>query len=232
MRASNPAGEVFFQVEVNVSPLGVELLYDKTGIVYAKDVQPRFRTLQSLVLSELAKEKGLFKNPPTLSALEAMTPNWGFVQQAYGVMTFTPHARIETPTFPESKVPCLVDIQLKSLEISRSTIRPVWKLHYLGQPPSEIDFEWAPPKPAGDELEEVSDVPTAGGPVVTLADPARLAKEKAEAKERIRMAFEAAKTARTTAEQMAAEFYDRYDLSDSESAFTEWLSDSDEEDDS
>ncbi len=81
-------------------------------------------------------------------------------------------------------------------------------------------------------MEEVSDVPTAGGPVVTLADPARLAKEKAEAKERIRTAFEAAKEARTMAERMAAEFYDRYDLSDSESAFTEWLSDSDEEDDS
>ena len=232
MRARDSEGKVYFQVEVNVSPLGVELLYEKTGVVYSKEIQARFRTLQSLVLSELAKEQGLFKNPPTLSALEAITPNWGFVQQAYGIMTMTPHAKFEKPTFPESQVPCLVDIQLKSLEISRSTILPVWKLHYLGRPPSEIDFEWEAPKPAGDELEEVSDVPTAGGPVVTLADPARLAKEKAEAKERIRTAFEAAKTARTTAEQMAAEFYDRYDLSDSESAFTEWLSDSDEEDDS
>ena len=232
MRARDSEEKVFFQVEVNVSPLGVELLYEKTGVVYAKEVQARFRTLQSLVLSELSKERGLFKNPPTLSALEAITPNWGFVQQAYGIMSMTPHTKFEKPTFPESHIPCLVDIQLKSLEISRSTIRPVWKLHYLGRPPSEIDFEWEVPKPAGDELEEVSDVPSAEGPAVTLADPARLAKEKAEAKERIRTAFEAAKTARTKAKQMAAEFYDRYDLSDSESAFTEWLSDSDEEDDS
>jgi len=232
VRATNSEGKTFFQVEVNVSPLGVELLYDKSGIVYKKEAQARFRTLQNLVLSELAKERVLFKNPPTQSALEAITPNWGFVQQAYGVMTMSPHAKVEKPTFPESMLPCLVDIQLKSLEISRSTILPVWKLHYLGQPPSEIDFEWESPKPAGDELEEVSDVPTAGGPVVTLADPVRLAKEKAEAKARINAAFASAKEARTVAEKLAAEFYDRYDLSDTESAFTEWLSDSDEEDDS
>ncbi len=232
MRATNASGETLFQVEVNVSPLGVELHYDVTGLIYTKETQARFRTLQSLVLSELAKERGLFKNPPTQSALEAITPHWGFVQQALGIMVFSPYAKVEKPTFPESKIPCIVDIQLKSLEISRSTIRPVWKLHYLGQPPSEIDFEWSAPKPAGDELEEVSDVPTAGGPMVTLASPARQAKEKAEAKGRIKAAFASAKEARTSAEKLATEFYERYDLSDSESAFTEWLSDSDSEDDS
>jgi hypothetical protein len=235
VRTSNASGETYFQVSVNVSPLGVEMEYREEGLTYNKEAQSRFRTLQSLVLSELAKERGLFKNPPTQAALEAITPNWGYVQQPNGILSFSPYAKIEKPSFPESKLPCLVDIQLKGLEISRSTIRSVWKLHYLGQPPSEIDFDWAPPKPAEGELEEVSDVPTAGlaeEGVFALADPALKAREKAEEKARINLAFASAKAARTAAEKLAAEFYDKYDLSDTESAFTEWLSESDSEDDS
>ena len=232
VRTSNASGETYFQVSVNVSPLGVEMEYREEGLTYNKEAQSRFRTLQNLVLSELAKERSLFKNPPTQAALEAITPNWGYVQQPYGILSFSPYAKIEKPSFPESKLPCLVDIQLKALEISRSTIRSVWKLHYLGQPPSEIDFDWAPPKPAEGELEEVSDVPADGAEngVLTLTDPALRAREKAEAKARIKAAFASAQEARTSAEKLASDFYDKYDLSDSESAFTEWLSDSDEDD--
>jgi hypothetical protein len=129
-------------------------------------------------------------------------------------------------------------LQLTSLEISRSTIRPT----FLAVPADDrIDIEWgaavgAPAQQgsagaatAADELEEVSDVPEAAEGVILLADPAVKAREKAAAKAHVREAFEAAETARAEAEAAAAAFLDAYDLSDSESAFSEWLSSDEDE---
>jgi hypothetical protein len=129
-----------------------------------------------------------------------------------------------------------VELHLKMLEISRSTIRPTFEARAVDD--GRIDFDWgggsgAPTiansfvgRAGSDELEEVSDVCDAADGVITLADPAVKAREKAAAKARVREAFEAAETARAEAEAAAAAFLDAYDLSDSESAFTEWLSDS------
>jgi hypothetical protein len=237
VRKTGNSGETVFHIEVNVTPIGVELEYTNDGLIYSKEAQPRFRTLQNLVLTELAKEKHLFKNPPSLASLEAITPNWGFVASG-SKMIFSPYSIFETSSIPETNLPCLVDIQLKGIEMSRSTIRPVFKVHYLGKLKAEVDFDWgALPSPQAtkeeDELYEVSDVPAAtDGSVITLTDPASREREKAAAKAQILAAFAAAKEARTNAELLARDFYDKYDLSDSESAFTEWLSDSDSEEQS
>jgi hypothetical protein len=224
VKSSSSSGEVVFHVDVSISPIGVELEYTSDGLLYSKEAQSRFRGLQSLVLSELAKEKGLFKNPPTLSSLEAITPNWGFIASE-GKMVFSPYGRLDIAGLDGKSIPCFVDVQLKGLEISRSTIRPLFKLHYLGQKNNEIDFDWPAPV-APTDLTEVSDVPFAeGNGVVSLTDPATKAREKTEAKAKIREAFLAANTARTSAMALAEQFYENYDLSDSESAFTEWMSD-------
>jgi hypothetical protein len=232
VKSSLPDGTVVFSVDVSVTPIGAEIEYTSEGLHYAKDVQSRFRGLQSLVLSELAKEKSLFKNPPTLASLEAITPNWGFVASE-GKMVFSPYAKLERVNIAPDLLPCLVDIQLKGLEITRSTVRPRFILHYLGKKNSEIDFDWPAPVPPAD-LTEVSDVPFAeeGAHVVALADPAIKARQKAEAKAQIRTAFEAAKAARASAQALADTFYEAYDLSDAESAFTEWMSDEDSGSDS
>lgn len=230
-RKTNKDGQTVFHLDVNTTPLGVELEYTASGLQYGKEAQPRFRTLQNLVLSELAKEKQLFKNPPTLASLTAICPNWGFVSSGTTYI-FSPYATLVSD-IATSKLPCVVDVQLKGLEISRSTILPQFKLHYLGTRPPEIDIDWVDPAAPStvDEIVEVSDVPiNTGGPMLTLADPAKQAREKVEAKARVRAAFLAAQEARTTAQSLAQTFYEAYDLSDSESAFTEWLSDSDNED--
>lgn len=235
-RITSKSGETVYKLDVCLAPLGAEFEYTVDGIIYNKDVQTRFRTLQSLVLSELAKEKDLFKNPPSLSALESITPNWGFVSSG-GRMIFSPYSNLISD-IQQDRLPCLVDIQLKSLEISRSTIRPTWKVHYLGNKKPEIDLEWETPVSnivsTGDEIVEVSDVSAKSGNdvIFSLADPAVRRQEKMQAKMQIREAFTAAEVARRTAEELAATFYESYDLSDSESAFTEWLSDSDAESDS
>jgi hypothetical protein len=236
-RSNGKGGEAVYFLDVNATPLGIELEYTSDGLVYDKSAQPRFRTLQNLVISELAKERQLFKNPPTQASLEAITPNWGFVSSG-GKAVFSPYSDLISD-IKSDKLPCLVDIQLKRLEISRSTIRATWKLHYLGTRRNEIDFDFvAPVAPAvapivAEEITEVSDVDSTNmGTPLTLADPAARAREKEEAKAQIRAAFVAAREARTSAEELARNFYDSYDLSDSESAFTEWLSDSDLESDS
>lgn len=218
-------GVTVYKVDINTTPIGVELEYSKEGLAYSKEAQPRFRTLQSLVLSELSKEKDLFKNPPTLTSLEAITPNWGFILSGT-TQIFSPYAILHPFDIAEHKLPCLVDIQLKSLEISRSTIRPVFKLHYLGPTKAEIDFEWPTPH-AVDEVVEVSDIPVAvDNSVITLTDPAHQRRERQTLKAEIRSAFAMADEARAIAETKAKAFYEKYEneLSDSESAFTEWMS--------
>ena len=233
-RGSGKSGETVYFLDVNTTPLGVELEYTSDGLVYDKSTQPRFRTLQNQVISELAKERQLFKNPPSQASLEAITPNWGFVSSG-GKAIFSPYSDLMSD-IKTDKLPCVVDIQLKRLEISRSTIRPTWKLHYLGTRKPEIDFDFVAPAAVpvtAEEITEVSDVGSAKeGAPLTLADPAARAREKEEAKAQIRAAFVAAREARTSAEELARNFYESYDLSDSESAFTEWLSDSDDESDS
>lgn len=232
VRSSDSSGTIVYKVEINTTPIGVELEYDKGGLIYNKEAQPRFRTLQSLVLSELAKEKDLFKNPPSLSSLEAITPNWGFVLSGTKQI-FSPYAILQTSHLSDDKLPCLVDIQLKGLEISRSTIRPVFKLHYLGPAKAEIDFEW-PQSTVGDDMViEVSDVSAFDAAhtssIITLADPALRRKERSVLKAEIRSAFIAADKARDEAEAKAQAFYEKYndDLSDAESTFSEWMSTAD-----
>jgi hypothetical protein len=231
-RITNKTGESVFKLDVNTSSLGAEIDFTADGLLYDKDIQTRFRSLQSLVLSELAKEKDLFKNPPSRAALESITPNWGFVSSG-GRMIFSPYSNLISD-IQSDKLPCQVDIQLKSLEISRSTIRPTWKVHYLGHRKPAIDLDWNALAVSNEEIMEVSDVATQApsNQMITLQDPASRIREKLEAKQKIREAFAAAKLARHNAEELAANFYESYDLSDSESAFTEWLSDSDAESDS
>ena len=217
VKTTLPNGDVFYSIDINVSPLGVEIEYNRSGLVYSKEAQSRFRTLQSLVISELAKEKSLFKNPPTQASLEAITPNWGFIASGSNFV-FSPYA-ILLNSIEEDKLPCIVDIQLKTIQLSRSTIKPMFKIHYLGVKKDEVDFEW------NDEIIEVSDVPsTADATVVTLADPVIARKEKEDAKAQVRAALIAAHEAQKNANALANAFYDKYDLSDSESAFTEWMS--------
>jgi hypothetical protein len=155
--------------------------------------------------------------------LEAITPNWGFLLGEKSGLN--PYITLVS-SIPTTKFPAIVDFQLKSLQISRTTIKPTFELVYVSpvkQNDPVIDFSWGE---EDGELEEVSDVPldeTAA--TLTLKDPAGEARKKAAEKEKVRDAFRVAEEAREAAEAAAAEFLDTYDLSDSESAFSEWLSD-------
>ena len=133
---------------------------------------------------------------------------------------------IDKSALKAEHVPGFVDFVLEGVYMSRSTIRPRFTAVFLESAGTDvIDFEWdaAEAEPVS-ELEEVSDIPDAVEGTLTIKDPATLAREKAETKARIRAAFAAADAARAAAEDDAARFYGTYDLSDNESAFTEWMS--------
>jgi hypothetical protein len=209
--------------------LGIRLAVSRADIITpVLEHQSVFQTLQRRILVELTKNRQLFKNAPSIESLEAITPNWGFITTG-DTIQLSPYTLVSIdPTI--SAYPCSIDLELTALHISRSTIRPLFR----GAPLADnlIEFDWmatAVGISRGAELEEVSDVAyhddVAG--VISLKDPDMLKREKLAAKERVRSAYREADAAREVADGVAANFHLTYDLSDTESAFSEWVSDSD-----
>jgi hypothetical protein len=208
-----------YNVPINSKPIGVRLRVDASAsIVPDFTYQSRFAALQKQVLTELTKEKSLFRVTPSLDSLEAITPNWGFIRLASSKDQISPYTLLEMQNV-EDRLPCIADMQLVGLTISRSRIAPRFRVLYVGAAPPEqtvIDFDWAASD--GEECIEVSDVPAADG-TIRLVDHAR---EKAAAKAVVRAAFMEASAARARADELADKFLETYDLSDDESAFSEW----------
>jgi hypothetical protein len=217
--------------------LGVRITSAGGHLIPNRESMSKLAELRKTVLRELVKERRLFKHAPSLESLEMITPMWGFVL-VDGAPQLSPYTVFLPMVDRATHSDCIVDLELEQLEISRSTICPVFRILFVeAVAPTAIEFEWGVDADAAagdeDEIEEVSDVALDAeddGAAVRLMDPAVREREKEEAKARIRAAFLAAEEARTTAEELAARFHEAYDLSDSESAFSEWIgSDSESE---
>jgi hypothetical protein len=226
---TNFNGEVAYSVDLlNPILLGGSFHYTDKGCVASIVYQGKFNAMKVYVLTELAKHKQLFLQTPSFDMLEAITPIWGFLSKGNESMV-SPYTVI-TPDTKISKVPCSVDLELTGLIVSRSTIRPRFRYVVLETKQNVIDFDWGEEEQI-QELEEVSDIPAlADSESMELRDPAFVRKEMLEEKERVRNAFRTAEEAKYAAEEMAARFYAKYDPSDSESAFSEWASDEEDDD--
>ena len=225
VRRIDAAGNTLYEVKVSMPPMGIKLQVEKSArIVPDVDVQKQFETLRKHVLTELTKEKTLFRNAPSFASLDAITPVWGFLR-GLAKDDLSPTTYVNFHTIAESMMPCWIDLQLMQVSISRSSICPVFLAVYRG-PSSDptIDFEWSAGENASDDLEEISDVPAAadGTKVISLSDPAA---KKVLEKAAVRAAFVKAEEARAAAQALADGFFETYDLSDSESAFSEWMTD-------
>jgi len=189
--------------------------------------QEQLQTFKTSIVQELTKCHQLFKNPPTLSSLLSITPNWGFIKGDSGVQ-LSPYTRINVRGVDSSKLPCMVDLVLESVSISPATLSPNFGIEFVKTLSDVIDFEWAPVA-SKDDLEEVSDVTNTEDGTLTLTNPAEKLRAKLAAKEQVREAFRIAQNAHNTAVNLANSFMNEFDLSDSESAFSEWISEDDEE---
>ena len=209
--------------------LSIELECSAPSIVKPDfSTQPRFKELTARILSELVLNTQLFKNAPSIESLQLMTPIWGAIIQG-SVVSWNTTTQIDTRSIKD--VPCLVDLMLEGLHISRAAITPCFTAVFLKcQSAAVIDFDWT--KPPVNDLEEVSDILSTESGVLTLKDPAMTEREKQAMKSRVREAFVAATETRQQAEALAAKFHAEYDISDDESAFTEWMSDESESDSS
>lgn len=225
---------VFYVPMLAPTAMNIRLELDSTGLTPTVAYQNAFSSKQKVVLSELAKHSTLFKSPPTLESLEAITPNWGFILLD-GVASLSPYTVIVN-SVEASKCPCIVDLCLEGITMSRSTLKPVFRTTFIEvvNIPERIDFDWLMDTEKDSELEEVSDVASADIPsgTLTLRDPVTMQRIKRDAKQRVRAAFRAAADAREEAECMATRFYDEHDLSETESAFTEWMSSESEDENS
>ena len=195
------------------------------GLVPTLSYQNALQTLKAAVVEELTNCRALFKNLPTFQSLLAITPNWGFVDTGSGIQ-LSPYTKVKVQNVDPASVPCMVDFVLEAVSISPATLQPIFRTEFVKTLSDVIDFEWAPVK---DELEEVSDVADTESGILTLTDPAAKKRAKLEAKQRVRDAFQAAAEASKSACAQADAFLEEYDLSDSESAFSEWMSESDDE---
>jgi hypothetical protein len=174
-----------------------------------------FTSCRNTILKALCENTSLFRSAPTFASLDAITPPWGFVSTSSGIV-LSPYTQI-TNQYPATyNGP--VDFKLVEVTLSRSCIKPHF---YVDAADGLIDLAF---DAAEDELQEVSDVPDVEGGAgpVCLTDPARRLQQKNEEKERIRSMFAAA-----TAE--AERWYETYDVSDNESAFSDWLEEEDDE---
>lgn len=214
-------------------PLNVRVTLSATeGITPTLEFQPVFQTLQSNILNELVKHRQLYKSPPTLESLQCMTSAWGFIKVGNEIQPSK--TMIVRNNIPASQCPCIADYVLDGIKISRSLIQPVFSLVFVESVAENvIDFDWGVSTDDREtDLQEVSDVsfmPVVSGDM-KIKDAATREREKAEAKERVRAAYRAAEAARDAADALASQFYSAYDVSDTESAFSEWA-DLDSDDD-
>ena len=217
-----------------------------------------FEAMRMQALNELTKTEQLFKNKPTLASLDSITPKWGVIYneteakhrngKGSVLPAWSPYTQFEFPSTLDT--PCLVDLVLTAILITRSTISPKFGVVFLGHesPKSSknvIDFDWSPsgdqkasssgdPKGSSNavsngtsestkDLEEVDDISEMDLGTLTLKDPVAVEKEKNDAKEYVRDLFRTADEARATAIQAMGEFFRRYSVSDDESQFSDWV---------
>ena len=237
-RATSSDGESYFNVNL-IFPklLGSQfVLKTPTHELETNEAAiPLFDAMQSSMLNELMHNTQLFKNAPTKQSLLTITPKWGVIL-VLGRPVWNPYTTIVVPAdFKNKQFPARVDLSLKSLHISRTTIRPVFETVYVGpvkQESNVIDFDWDA-APAVEELSEVSDIGAAmeaDADCIELRDPASIRQKRAQAKQSIRQLYQEAEQVRERADDAAAKFYEEFDLSDGESAFSEWQSDNEETD--
>lgn len=194
-----------------VSPVHIEGKFQFTQgkIVPSLEFQPAFEVLRNRILTELPKHKQMFKAVPSYASLDSITPPWGFVGTSAGI-SLSPYSQISLNI--SDGFTGYATFSLVAVLISRSSVLPQFQIDAVK---NVIELEWG----EENELAEVSDIPSAeGGSELRLVDPAVKEREKQAEKERIRELFRAAT-------EEATVWFEKYEPSDNESTFTEWMDD-------
>lgn len=207
-----------------------------TTLIPDISTQSIFQDLRTRALTDLMNTTQLFKNKPTLESLESITPKWGVVYQDSAKSPQASWSSYTQLVFDTNvSYPCVVDLELVSIQITRSTICPTFNVVFLEKesPSNVIDFEWSAsnsqPSSQLKEVEEVDDIPAEStDEVLHLRDPVKAEQEKQDAKEYVRSLFRTADEARQQALDAMRAFFDTYSPDDDESNFSEWMAEDSE----
>lgn len=211
-------GETIIKLPVISQILDVKLECTKDGVIPNIEIQSKFDDLRSNVLENLIKETKLFKTPPSLTALNAVTPLWGIIEDN-NEFKWSPYTHITITDEQKDVCPCIIDLRLSYIEISRSTIYPEFEIIIIEQTTDISEIIGFEDITEIDEIDEIVETK----PLKINTEEIRM--KKALDKEKIRAAFRKSDYMRLTAISMANIFFDTYDISDTESTFSEWMED-------
>lgn len=215
----------------NTVHLPMELVWSDGQVQPDIAIQNAVLEMRNSVLKAVIDNQVMFRQPPTLKALQALASQWGVLlinsicswgsNNVFGVSS----------GFPTDAKRALVRLALTNILISRSAIRPVWTISLVKVLSEEmIDLVF-------DDLADAdeSDIQSVGSndfetdgdtDVVRLQD---LEAKKAVAKEKVKDLLRLSRQAKLAAHEALDHFYAEFDLSDTETDLEEDDSDSDED---
>lgn len=226
-RKKNPDHSIVWEVPLQhpyVLPQPIE--YDGRAFIPNIRFQTLLEPMVQTLLSTIAQTPTLFRVPPTLKSLQAITPVWGAVLQD-GSLIWNP-AGGALPELPKECVgrPARIEFSLEGVHITRLSILPVWGIHAFqvssdrSSSPDRIDLDFA------DSTEDTRSLVSAGSIETDTAENTvfelhDVAREKREYKQNVRELLRRAAACRLEAESALEHFLEEYDLSEGESDFSD-----------
>jgi hypothetical protein len=227
-RKQNASGESYFHVRITPEySISHDLEWSSdTGLKPSITIQKQIGQLRSVILTQLQTTKSLFRNPPTLESLEAITPTWGIVIQRDESLQWSTANVWSYDATEMKKQNAIVRLVLCGIEISRSYIRPVWTLHVIQTLPDSsedgvIDFDFGGEETksvASVDMDDIGGIEEEGSGVFELHNPDE---RKHAMKEHIRGLLAKVAEARHAADDAIDRFYAEFDLSENESDFSD-----------
>lgn len=222
-RKTNPDGTIVYRVLLQTHLRTQTVIeYDGEALVPNIQLQNELEPIVQSLLSAIAQSPTLFRIPPTLKSLQAITPVWGAVVQN-GALRWNP-AGGNLPELPSEWVgrPAILHFLLYGLEITRSSILPLWGLSVIQAitpPPDLIDFTFDGAAADTRSIVSSDSIETDGEEGVFELEDHQ--KEKMKAKTYVRELLRRSVEARMAADAAVDRFFEEYDLSDGESDFSD-----------
>lgn len=174
-------------------------------------IQPAINSFRTNIVAALARNKVMFRTPPTVASLTAITPMWGILIRGEAAWS-----RQDLWTKPSEGA--IVALEARGIVLSRQSILPMWGVQVRRVLPEAqvIDLDFGTEGDGASVHSE--DVPSEEG-VVALKDPDE---RKQQMKTYVRELLEKAAQAKMEADDAMDRFFAEYDLSEDESDFSEY----------
>lgn len=203
----------------------VELRWEKGAEYPTPDlrVQHILNAFRDKTVKDISRNKVMFKSPPTLASLTAITPMWGILLR--GEAMEWSRQDVWTVGKDSVKNTSLVVLEAKGVVISRQSILPVWGVQVRKVLPDAhvIDLDFGGADEDNDEGTSVhsEDLASEEG-VVALKDPGE---RKRQMKAYVRDLLDKVAQAKMEADDAMDRFFSEFDLSEDESDFSDYEDD-------